>query len=273
MRNADVNSVAGLLLDIEDDYVGACSRFLARKDLIEPIWLLTGKKNKISALVMNCGSTVIPVLCGLPEIPDFKFLKNLLRRKKIHSVQGLKNEVSVLENEIRKLGSGTSDIIDYDLMSLDSKPVKKNNPSCPVNLVLRVPQMTDLDAISPLQEGYEKEEVIPAGSVFNPVVSRINIANIIAKGRILSAQLDGKFIGKINVNAVSFTRYQVGGVYVHPDYRCLGIGQKMTYEFISSLVSEGKGVTLFVKKSNPAACRLYLSLGFKTRGDYRIAYY
>jgi predicted GNAT family acetyltransferase len=47
----------------------------------------------------------------------------------------------------------------------------------------------------------------------------------------------------------------------------------MAGEFIYSLVSEGRGVTLFVKKNNAPACKLYLSLGFKKRGDYRITYY
>jgi predicted GNAT family acetyltransferase len=47
----------------------------------------------------------------------------------------------------------------------------------------------------------------------------------------------------------------------------------MAYEFISSLISEGGGVTLFVKKTNAAARSLYSGLGFKYRGDYRITYY
>jgi predicted GNAT family acetyltransferase len=65
----------------------------------------------------------------------------------------------------------------------------------------------------------------------------------------------------------------VGGVYVHPDFRGMGIARRMATEFAASLIGQGRGVTLFVKKSNLAARRLYASLGFVRCEDYRISYY
>jgi len=277
MKKTGASPVEDFLLDIENDYVSACGRFLLRYkasgNVKDPVWLLRKKKDEIKALVINSRSTVIPVLCGLSEIPHPNFLKGFLRLKKIHSLQGLKNEVIVFEDEIKKIGWKTADIIDYDLMSLDSPPEKMSLSCGPASLVLRVPSMIDLDAIAPLQAAYEKEEVLPKGSVFSPAASRINTAQIIANGKILTAQLNGRFVGKINVSAVSFTRYQVGGVYVHPHFRGQGIARRMAVEFISSLINEGRGVTLFVKKINAAARNLYSSLGFSYRGDYRITYY
>jgi predicted GNAT family acetyltransferase len=158
-------------------------------------------------------------------------------------------------------------------MSLDQMPNPKGFSSGPVNLVLRVPQLTDLDAVAALQAAYEQEEVLPDGSVFSPMASRMNAASIITKAQILAAELGGKLVGKINTSAVSFTRYQVGGVYVHPDFRGTGIARRMATEFIASLIRQSRGVTLFVKKSNLAARRLYASLGFIICGDYRISYY
>jgi hypothetical protein len=271
IKSKDISQVEDLLLNIEKDYVSACARFLTRVESRDSVWLLGGKKNEISALVINSRSTVIPVFCKNKEVPDLKTLKSFLKKKKIHSVQGLKDEVIILEDVLEQTGRKISETIDYDLMLLDRQP-QKGKP-CSSNLVLRIPQMIDLDAIAPLQAAYEKEEVLPAGSIFSPAASRMNIANIIANGRLLAAQLDGRLVGKINVNAVSFTRYQVGGVYVHPDFRGMGIARCMAEEFISSLVSEGRGVTLFVKKNNTAARRLYLGLGFSVREDYRITYY
>jgi ribosomal protein S18 acetylase RimI-like enzyme len=270
LKKKDIPQAECLLRDMEDDCVSACGRFL------EPsggqVWKLDSKK-EISALLINSRSTLIPVLCGMNEIPKLKFLKGFLREKKIHSVQGLKEDVLVIENEMEKTGRVIADIFDYDLMSLDSLPLENRKNSKYENLVLRTPQLIDLDAICSLQEGYEKEEVLPRGSTFSPASSRVNIAKIISDGKILAAQLNGRLIGKINVSAVSFTRYLVGGVYVHPDFRGLGIARRMAGEFIYSLISEGMGVTLFVKKNNTSARRLYLSLGFKKRGDYRITYY
>jgi ribosomal protein S18 acetylase RimI-like enzyme len=270
LKNRDIPQAETLLREMEDDYVSACGRFL------EPsggqIWKLDSKK-EISALLINSRSTLIPVLCGIKEIPQLKFLKGFLRKKKIHSVQGLKEDVLVIENEMEKIGRVIADIFDYDLMSLDSLPLENKKNSRYENLVLRTPQLIDLDAICPLQEGYEKEEVLPRGSTFSSSSSRANIAKIISEGKILAVLLNGRFVGKINVSAVSFTRYLVGGVYVHPDFRGLGIAHRMAGEFISSLINEGMGVTLFVKKNNAPARRLYLSLGFKKTGDYRITYY
>ena len=277
MKNADVPLAEDFLFNNENDYVGACGHFLLRYNSAggarDPVWLLRKKKEEIKALVISSKSTVIPVLRGLNEIPNPKFLKGFLRLKKIHALQGLKNEVIVLEEEVKKTGWKAADIIDYDLMSLDNPPEKEGFSCGPPNLILRVPAMIDLDAIAPLQAAYEKEEVLPKGSVFSPAASRINAARIIANGKILAAQLNGRFVGKINVSAVSFTRYQVGGVYVHPHFRGQGIARRMATEFISSFIGEGKGVTLFVKKTNTAARRLYICLGFSVRGDYRITYY
>jgi predicted GNAT family acetyltransferase len=89
----------------------------------------------------------------------------------------------------------------------------------------------------------------------------------------LVAEFKGNLIGKINTNAVTFTRYQVGGVYVHPDYRGMGIARRMAGEFIASLTTQGKGISLFVKKSNSAARRVYQRIGFEILGDYHINYY
>jgi predicted GNAT family acetyltransferase len=175
---------------------------------------------------------------------------------------------------MKQMGARASDIYDYDLMSLDRQPYQKAVSSGPSNLILRAPRLIDLDAIAPLQAAYEREEVLPSGSDFSPAASRINLANIVSKkGQMLCAEICGRVIGKININAVSFTRYQVGGVYVHPDFRGLGIARRMAAEFISSLIKTGKGVTLFVKKKNIPAQRLYTGLGFTVSGDYRITYY
>jgi predicted GNAT family acetyltransferase len=256
---------------MEKECVTACGRFLEPSR--GPVWKIAGKNNKISALLIHSGSTLIPVLCGIREIPHPRFLKKLIRSKKIHSVQGLMEEVVIFEKEMERMGALVTEIFDYDLMSLDTLPPERVKLSGPSNLVLRTPKMTDLDALAPLQGAYEQEEVIPKGSVFSPAASRVNTVNIVSKGKALAAELNGQLVGKINVSAVSFTRYLVGGVYVHPDFRGLGIARRMTFEFISSLISEGRGVSLFVKKNNTAAQRLYSSIGFQKRGDYRITYY
>jgi len=273
MKKKDIFKLENILRKTENNYVNACGKFLVYDPSTDYIWFLQDKNENVKAIIINSKNTLIPVLCGEKEIPPLKFLKKLLRSKRIHSVQGLSEEVIFLENILEKSGKVTADIFDYDLMSLDTLPSKIGLLAGPKNLELKVPQMIDLDALAPLQAGYEQEEVLPRGSTFNPAASRVNTTNIIANGLILAAELNGKFVGKINVNAVSFTRYQVGGVYVSPDFRGMGIASRMTTEFITSLANKGKGITLFVKKNNIPARRLYNSIGFNIKGDYRITYY
>jgi predicted GNAT family acetyltransferase len=273
MKNRDITQTECLLRDRENDCVSACGRYLAREPSSDHVWILSGRKGELSALIINSRSTLIPVLCSIREIPRLRFLSSFTRKKKIHSVQGMAEEVSVLEKEMENTGAVCVDMFDYDLMSLDSLPFVKGYSLWPANLVLRVPGLTDLDGIAALQAAYEQEEVLPRGSTFSPAASRVNIANIISSGQILAAEIGGRLVGKINVSTVSFRRYQVGGVYVHPDFRGLGIAHRMAAEFIASIIKQGRGVTLFVKKNNTPARRLYLGLGFAIRGDYRIAYY
>lgn len=273
MKDRDIPSIETMLCDMEENCVVACGRFLSREPSRDHIWILSGKKGDISALMINSKNTLIPILFGNKEITYPRFLKGFMRRKNIHSVQGLKEDVLVLEFAMEDMGKIIADIYDYYLMSLDINPDLKGYSSGPSNLTLRVPQMIDLDEIAALQAAYEIEEVLPKGSVFSPAASRVNIANIIYGGQILAAEISGRLVGKINISAVSFTRYQVGGVYVHPDFRGLGIARRMASEFIGSLIAQGRGVSLFVKKSNLAARRLYSGLGFNFKGDYRITYY
>jgi len=272
-KNSDFPRIEKFLMDVENNYVNACAKFLLQKEADVLIWVLSGKNDVLQAVIIYWKNNILPVLCGhIEALGDFceKFLPSA---GKIHSIQGLKSEVMALEKEITKKLGEPKDIIDYHLMSLDAPPAKKDKWSNITNLKLVTPKVSDIDAIAPLQAEYEKEEVLPKGSAFNPAASRINTANILAKWQGLAAVIDGKFVGKIHVSAVSFTRFQVGGVYVSPEFRGKGIAGAMAYEFIDSLISQGRGVTLFVRKSNNAACRLYKSFCFKNINEYLIVYY
>ena len=277
MKNNDKDSLPVLnrLKSNESDNVSACSRFLTRHPLKDTVWILT-KKEKNAALpgiIISSKSTILPVFFGRTDLPEPKFSGDSGKINKIHSIQGLKQEVLIMEDVLKKNGRDIADFFDYDLMSLDSAAAAQIPMDKPVEgLVLREPRMTDLDALAPLQAAYEHEEVLHKGSFFSPAASRVNLTHIVAGGMILAAEMNGRLVGKINVSGVSFTRYLVGGVFLHPDFRGQGIARLMTAKFIKSLAGKGMGITLFVKKANIPAQRLYKGLGFKVNGDYRISY-
>jgi ribosomal protein S18 acetylase RimI-like enzyme len=272
MKKRQIAQTESLLQSQERWCMNACNRYINRIPKEDDVWLLRSKAGEIFALMVYAKQSLLPVLCGQKNIPPPHFLRGLFGTIPIHSLQGKKDDVALMESALEKIGLHAAEKIDYDLMCID-RPPENFYTSRIAGLIIRKPQSSDMDALAALQAAYEQEEVIPSAAEFNAAVSRLNIERIFSKEQMLVAELNGRLIGKINTNAATFSRYQVGGVYVVPDYRGRGIARKMAGEFIADLVAQGRGISLFVKKSNPCARRVYQRIGFEILGDYRINYY
>ena len=255
----------------EEYCVSACSRFLRFREPKGHIWRLTDSEPEIQALLLHHRQALFPVFNKKTSIPAPRFLSRFLGKIHIHAIQGLKEDAEHLEQLMETQGYYAAERIDYDLMSLNEPPRFDIKPSLH-GLVLRHPLPKDTEDLFKLQAAYEQEEVVPKTGVFDPASCRLNLSRIVSKEHILVAELNGQIIGKINTSSKSFTRYQIGGVYVRPDCRGQGIAAKMTAVFVQNLLAQGKGITLFVKKRNAPARAVYRKLGFKVLGDYRISY-
>jgi predicted GNAT family acetyltransferase len=205
-----------------------------------------------------------------------------MNRQPLHAMQGLAADMDLLEPELTRKGLRTGEKYDYELRSLawDDRDAKEQTPPTamesftgPRGLIIRRPRVSDLDGIFPLQKGYEQEEVLPRGSAFNPAACRRSLEQLVSTDLILIAELKGSVVGKININAQSFSCLQIGGVYVLPEFRNRGIAQAMTAGIIRALHPLQKKFTLFVKKANLPALKAYDNLGFVKIADYRINYY
>jgi ribosomal protein S18 acetylase RimI-like enzyme len=271
LKKHDGPAAENLFRKNELRYVGAAGRFLRRSARHDHIWVLKDK-NEAQACLIYTRRTLFPAFFGAAGLPLPRFL-NRFQAKGIHAIQGLREETAVLENGMSALGLDPLERRDYDLMALDREPEAACFRSGPDGLILRRPVPADTEALFLLQSGYEKEEVLPMGAAFNPAACRLSLQHLIDNEYILAAEMGGRLVGKINTSAVSFSRRQVGGVYVHPDYRGQGVARRMTAEFIRMLIREGYGVSLFVKKENAAAQTVYRRIGFRHVGDYRISYY
>jgi ribosomal protein S18 acetylase RimI-like enzyme len=273
MKPRDMPAVEALLREREYWCVNACARFLKRDPARDHVWGLRNTAGGVSALVVQSKRGLLPVFCGIRNIPLPRLLCGFFKSIKVHSVQGVLEETALLQNALERAGLRPAENLDFDLMALDGQPSAAALGSVPAALIIRKPQDADLNALAALQAAYEQEEVLPYGGTFNPAVSRANTERIFNKAHVFVAQIGGRLVGKINTNAVAFSRFQLGGVYVHPGYRGLGIGRRMAFEFVRFLISQDKGVSLFVKKENAAASAIYRKLGFEITGDYRIGYY
>ena len=251
--------------------MNACNRYLNRESQKNHIWTLSGRDGELSAIIVHSNQLLLPVLCS-QNVPLPHFLCGFFGTIPIHSLQGRKEDVANLETLLEKIGLLAAESYDYDVMCIDCEPSGFHSAG-PVGLAIRKPEPTDMDALAALHAAYEQEEVMTLASEFNTAVSRLNTLRIFSREQMLVAELGGQLVGKINTNAASFARFQIGGVYVHPHYRGLGIARRMAGEFVAGLVAQGRGISLFVKKSNTYARRVYQRLGFEISGDYRISYY
>lgn len=266
----ETQAAVNFLLALESSCVTACSRFINRTPF-DKIWRLGNDNGDISALLIYSHSTLFPVFdcTGLPPAPHF--LHHFPQKLPPHAIQGRKEDVELLVRFLKGSGHTTREQNNYELMSLDRAPLtlKKRIPG----LTLRRPVLDDTEAIFHLHAAYEQEEVISRHRYFNPASCRLILKHILTEQQVLVAELDGRLVGKINTNAQSFTRSQIGGVYVLPEYRSLGIGSSMTEALAASLIAGGKGVTLFARTHNIAACKAYRNVGFTSSAAYRIVYY
>jgi ribosomal protein S18 acetylase RimI-like enzyme len=272
LKSRNTAGAALFLRGVEPWYVGACGRFLDPRIRKDQMWAF-GSREEISALLLFSRRTLLPVFNGQPGLPLHRLFSRYFRAAPIHAIQGLRAEVAETEDAVACLGRTPVDIVDYDLMTLDGEPSAASLRRGPPGLTLRRPGREDMAALLELQAGYEKEEIVHWGAVFYPAACRLNLQHIMEEESVLAAELDGRLVGKINTSARSFTRCQIGGVYVHPDYRGRRIAQHMTAEFLRPLIAGGWGVTLCVKKKNAAARAVYHNLGFRYLADYRISYY
>jgi GNAT superfamily N-acetyltransferase len=133
--------------------------------------------------------------------------------------------------------------------------------------------MADLDSLYPLAAAYEKSEVMTVMHTFDPAVCRATQAKNLKTQLVYLATMHGRVVARAQTNARGWIFDQIGGIFVDPEFRGLGLGRGVVDALVSNLADRGRGVSLFVKKSNDVARSLYLNLGFQRNRDYRVSYF
>jgi ribosomal protein S18 acetylase RimI-like enzyme len=269
-----MNTALDFIKKREKYCVAACAHLLCRQNKKKHLWYLPDTQGRARAVLFHSKRSLFPLFDGNRDTPIPRFMNRFLHSIHFHLIQGQMQDVEILESAVGSLGYTPQEIINYHLMVMESGRhsiggIKRGPPG----LIVRKPEPAEIDAIFPLQAAYEQEEVLPQGAEFYPPVCRKNLEYIMKKEQMLVACLADRIVGKINTSAASFSRYQIGGVYVHPDYRGLGIAQCMTFALVRLLSTHCRGLSLFVKKHNHTAVRVYDRVGFEIAGDYRISYY
>jgi ribosomal protein S18 acetylase RimI-like enzyme len=172
------------------------------------------------------------------------------------------------------LGLGPQSSVSYRLMSRPETAPPL--PPCPrpyPGLWVRRASPADLEALLPLQEAYEREEVLTPIHEFNAPACRASLARALERQLVFAAEEGGVLVGKAGTNARGFLVDQIGGVYTLPARRGRGVAAALMSALLSELLACGRRAALFVKPSNAAALALYRGLGFEDIGDYRADYF
>ena len=247
--------------------VSACSQYL-HKDEVDSCWILDGKDGIDAALIYS-NNIVFPIFIERPSYSLKPFLKWFSNNKKIYALHGMRSNVMPVEEALCDLGIVVAEYVNYDLLELADSPCIRRQPA---GLVLRKPVIQDMEELFHLHAGYQKEEVMTNGAVFNPAACRLIIEQIFKNEQVMVAEMNCKLVGKVNTNALSFSRAQIGGVYVLPQYRRYGIGSYMVANFAAQIRCAGMIPSLFVKDHNITAYSMYKRIGFSAIGYYRISY-
>jgi GNAT superfamily N-acetyltransferase len=268
--------VEQLLRRREPYCVSACGRFLNMARFGDCLWGGRDAGGAVNALLLYSTQNLLPVFpgfTGAAGVDPSRSMLRFLKKGRFYAAQGLRKDILILEEIMADLGRRILDPVDYDLMSLEWGPASETLRAGPPGLTVRVPEYRELENVLPLQAAYEREEVLPQGSGFSMPVCRMNLERIFKEQQLLVAELGGRIVAKANTSSFSFTRAQIGGVFVLPDHRGLGIARRLCAELTGLLRQSGWGVGLFVKKRNRGAQRAYHSIGFRPIADYRISYF
>ena len=232
-------------------------------------------ENEIAEAVMLAqDGCIIPVMdrdsaSNLGYDPHFK--QHLHRyRRKLHSIMGDRDSVSRIEEILEEPPYAA---VNYYLMTRDfSRHPPMRQRKIP-GVAMRRASVDDAVKLFPLQKNYELEEVYLDPLRFDERRCRALLRKNLRKQLIVVAERDGIPIGKAGTNARGYRIDQIGGVFTQNHARNQGVATNLMEMLLEIIAREKEGASLFVKKDNPAALKLYEKLRFAAKDLFRISYY
>jgi len=229
----------------------------------------------VGTVLQTSSGLLYPVLA--PERSDAQQLPYALYKRirrgslMFNTVMGRGSHVHAMEQLVPKAPSHR---INYYVMVQDSpaEPASAQQlDSLGIQLHCATPSETD--TLYPLQEGYEREEVLLDGRSFQPQAAWHALKQALRHQIVVYATSGGRAVAKAATNARGFYFDQIGGVFTEPAFRNKGIAQVLMRYILGFVQSAGKRASLFVKTHNASALTLYRNLGFQIADDFRIIYY
>lgn len=274
-----------LLEKKEHEALSFSSRFINKSriplaDKKDSIFINTDSKDNIICAVMFTGNgQLLPVIKEKIKCEECSFndlIKMLGSRIFIlNSIMGEQNTVDEIYSSLSALAkSGRNTEYNYYTMLINSKKdyIQPDYKKAEKIYTLRSPSLEDISELMPLQEMYEKEEVLPSEDLYNCDTACRYLKNTIKQQISVVCEYSGKIVSKANTNGSGINCTQIGGVFTIPEYRNRGISRLVTGKLTENILKEGKKPSLFVKQGNKPAVSVYIKLGFKITSGFKIIY-
>ena len=244
----------------------------------QEIYLEKVDKKIVSLLMLSSDSIITPVFTDDSsfDIPKDILKQSALYRKKYLTLMGLKDDIKKLE----KLFDNRNRMsVDYFQLTASSADVpgridnyQQKSPFANYPLMIRRAEISDLEYLMPLRKAYEKEEVLIDPAHYNEQASMSRFKKTIIDKNVFYASSGETPVATCCISSAGVGWYQIGGVYTRPELRSRGISTRIMSELARTSEKAGKNLTLFVKKNNAPALKLYQNCGFSRSGDFRITY-
>jgi GNAT superfamily N-acetyltransferase len=275
-RLADGPAIQAYLIGRESHAAGIAGRIRRDSGLpglpVRPGGIFLSGSPRIESLCLfTAGATVFPLAAEPVSCASFGGLRlsRTIRAFKPSSCVGLDLQVSAVEEALSWSPAIRNH---YRIMSLERDAYRPR--ACPGGECQPSrATLDDLDELSVLAGLYDREEVLTALHRYDAAASKAGQLRSIRTQVVYLVRWKGRVVGRAQTNARAWTKDQLGGIYVLPDFRGLGIGRAVVQALIEDRLAEGRGLCLFVKETNEPALGLYRSLGFKDEGSYRVDYF
>ncbi|MFW6291286.1 MAG: GNAT family N-acetyltransferase [Spirochaetota bacterium] len=223
------------------------------------------------AILQSQSGLYYPVLDPGSPVVEADAVRRLSRStRRIYSIMGRSGDVRALEDAFRR---PPLQYLEYHLMAQADPPPELPLPRVPRDLRIREACERDARRLFDIQKKYEIEEVLLPGNTFSPTAAMQHLKQTLRDQVVLVAELDGTPVGKANTNARGVFFDQIGGVFTERALRSRGIATALMLRLLERLASESKNASLFVKKDNAPALRMYRNIGFAVEDEFRISYY
>lgn len=277
----DLTAVMRLLLEAEERHIGVVDQM--RPDAgapagtaLPPLRVGTlfvhASHNEIDALLLRSASGTVRPMCRTTGVLPSLALRRrtVFGLRRTAAVLGVRDDVIAFLNAVGLVPSITIDYLQMAHSSTTLRAVELHDEVAHARC--RVCSVDDLDALMPLQELYEKEEVLIDPSEFDRGIAARHLRGRLIHGTVVAAFIGGRPVAKAETNAVGVRYDQIGGVFTLPSLRGYGLAGLTTSYLQRAVAKQGKATTLFVKIENTAARAVYRKLGYNAVGAFRIVY-